>query len=703
MKTTNEPPRARSPGATALAGLGYLALIAFLSWPLTTRLGSSLVDPVVLGGTASIWTKSDLDLLVWILAWGAHAVGAQPLAIFQGNIFHPAPDALASSEHLLGLLPVSGPVFWASGNAVLTYNVTTLIVVWTGAFTMYLLVRAWSGRAAAGFLAGALFALGGTVSLSFVRLHGAALHLYPLILLLAWRVAARPSPWIFLGLVVATTLQALAGIYVAFGLAALLAAATPSLVARARRHGHSGIAPLAAFAVGSAPLALVAGPYLRVRAAGLLPGPTEALAAVKQASDPATTLVDRLATDLTGAGLVLAIAGLMLARPERGVRACLGTIGAVGFVLALGTRTALPDTGLPSVYEALMATVPGFSGMRAPGRFLYLTQLAAVAFAGLGAGALVERAARRFGDTAGRIAIGAVVALAVASVPLRARHWPLPLSPDPLAGVYVGSHLWLALNADEGPVLDLPARTSVMDGRGLLSTGRAMLGSTLHWLPLLNGYSGHPPSSHRLVMTLAQRLPEPKALRDLCALTGVRWIVVHHGMMPGHEEAWQRAAAALPIRRVEQRGRDEIYEVTCDEQPVAVTPTPAAPLEPSARRARVELEAPTIREGGFTRFWADIENLGDAAWEGRRPRGTGTILVHSRWLDAETGALVQENPPALLAHDVPGGGAARVQIEALAPAPGGYVFEVEIRQEDGPPFSLSGGPRRRVRVEPAPS
>jgi len=700
----NGPPHAGRGGhPTAWAAAGFALLVAFLAWPLVLRPGSALVDPLRIGGPEAVWARSDLDLLVWIVAWTAHALVTQPWSIFQGNIFHPAPDALASSEHLLGLLPISGPVFWASGNAVLTYNLTVLAVVWLGAFTTYLLVRAWSGRASAGFLAGALFALGGEIPLSFLRLHSTSLHLYPLVLLLAWRVAEAPRPRNVIGLALATALQVLAGVYVAFGLAALLAAATPSLIAHARRHRRSGLAPLATLAVGALPLGLVAGPYLRVQAAGLLLGPAESLAAVTRASDPAATLAMRLLDELTLPGLGLAALGLALARPAIGVRTCLLSIGALGFVLALGTHGTLPGTDGPSAYEILMQIVPGFAGMRAPGRFLYLTQLALAALAGLGAAALVDLAARRRGPPAPRVVTLAVLAFAVASVPLRVRHWPLPLLTDPLGGVYVGSHRWLAGHAEPGPVLDLPASTSTVDGRGIISTGRAMRGSTLHWFPMLNGYSGYPPPLHRLTMTLAQRLPDPRALRDLCRLTGLRWIIVHHGLMPGREAEWEHAESVLPIRRADARGRDVTYEVRCPESPRIEGWEDAAPLAPSARRARMRLDLPPLREHRLTRIWIELTNLGDQTWLGLRPRGRRTILLRPRWLDAASGAPVSEDAPALLGYDVAPGERVRVQLEELSPRAGEYVLEVEVHQEGGPAFEVVGASRRRVRVEPGPA
>lgn len=544
-------------GATWTAAFGFALLLGFRAWPLVLDPGSAVVDPTAIGSRGAIWARADVDLLMWIVSWTARASLVEPLSMFQGNIFHPAPDSLASSEHLLGLLPVTIPLWWTTGNAVLTYNITTLVIVWIAAFSTYLLVFDWTSRPSAAFLAGSLFALGADVPLSFLRLHTSAIHLYPLVLLLAWRVAERPRPAWVLALSLVAALQALAGVYVAFGLGALCAAALPSLIATARRHGHSGLAPAGGLILGALPLALVAPPYLRIRAAGVLPDATAAHDVVAAATSDFTTLVSRLAAELTWVGLVLAALGAFWPRAPRGTRGCLLAVAGVGFVLALGTQTP--------IYTGLMTILPGFSGMRAPTRFLYLPLLAVAVLAGMGAAALLERTHERLGRRGTRPAQALVIALAVVLVPLRATPWPLPLAPDPLAGIYVGSHRWLAANAPPGPVLDLPVPASAMQGREMLATGRAMLGSTLHWFPLLNGYSGHAPGGHGEAMALARKLPEAEALAALCSRTGLRWLVVHHGLMPeGSAARWRRAETTLPLSVARRHGRDTIYEVRCD-------------------------------------------------------------------------------------------------------------------------------------------
>ena len=69
---------------------------------------------------------ADTDLFIWSLAWDAHALVTQPLALFDANIYYPQARTLAYSENLLGGAMFSAPVWWVTGNPVLAMNVAAL-------------------------------------------------------------------------------------------------------------------------------------------------------------------------------------------------------------------------------------------------------------------------------------------------------------------------------------------------------------------------------------------------------------------------------------------------------------------------------------------------------------------------------------------------------------------------------------------------
>ena len=92
------------------AGLYFLLTIA-LTWPLVLHPGS--VVPNDLG---------DSLLNTFLLAWNARVL---PLSEEWWHLpqFYPVQGATAFSEHLLGLSVLTTPVIWATGNALLGYNV----------------------------------------------------------------------------------------------------------------------------------------------------------------------------------------------------------------------------------------------------------------------------------------------------------------------------------------------------------------------------------------------------------------------------------------------------------------------------------------------------------------------------------------------------------------------------------------------------
>lgn len=683
------------------AAAAYAAAIVLVSWPLGPAAGSALADPARLNVPAAVWARADLDLLVWILAWVAHALRTQPWAIFQANIFHPAPDALASSEHLLGLAPIAAPVFWLTGNAVLTYNLTLFAVVWIAALGTFALVRAWSGSGGAGFFAGAAFAFAPLVTGAWIRLHVSAVHLFPLVLLFAWRVATTARARDVVVLAVLAAVQALSGAYVAFELAVLLAGFAPALWIAAR---HSGRSPLTVFAtLGVAALATVPSvlPYLRVRASGQLPSFDSSLRMVTFGAPAPLDAVAALGAEVTWPVLGLAVAALFLrGRVPDTVKFGLGLAGLLGWILTVGPKLSIvPGSSLPSLYEIAMRVVPGFAGMRTSTRFLVLPILAASVLAGIACGRMVDAVTAAWPRSRGaRITPVLVAALGVLLVVARPPRPPLPLVRIDVSGPDAAAYHWLREQKPGGAVLELPVASSPLDGGALAWTGRAMLGSTIHWKPLLNGYSGHPPHALQSIMTLAQRLPDAHAADALCDLTGLEWIVAHFAVMPGEEPRWATPDALALVEPVARFGSDAVFRLRrrCADHDTAAYARfvdPAADttsagtalrrLEPSATRVAIDADLPaTMPPGRYAWVPIGIENRGSTSLAGLSAASPWTLLLRSRWRDATTNAVLIEGEAIPLAADVAPGERVRAQVNLLAPARAGtYVLEIGLVQQ----------------------
>ena len=122
----------------------YVAATFALTWPLGRRLGSDV--PGDLG---------DPLFNAWVLAWDATHLGR---GWWSANIFAPHPFALAYSEHLLPQALQIWPVYAATGNPILCYNVVFLSTFVLAAIAMFAFARELTGDDSAAFVAGLAFA-----------------------------------------------------------------------------------------------------------------------------------------------------------------------------------------------------------------------------------------------------------------------------------------------------------------------------------------------------------------------------------------------------------------------------------------------------------------------------------------------------------------------------------------------------------------
>jgi hypothetical protein len=140
--------------------LAFAALTLLLTYPLSTNPGGRVLA-----------IAADTDLFIWSLAWDAHALVTQPLALFDANIYYPQARTLAYSENLLGGALFSAPVWWLTGNPVLAMNVAALAsCVLCGAGAWLLARRLGLGPSAA-FLGGVIFAFAPPRFLRLPQLH----------------------------------------------------------------------------------------------------------------------------------------------------------------------------------------------------------------------------------------------------------------------------------------------------------------------------------------------------------------------------------------------------------------------------------------------------------------------------------------------------------------------------------------------------
>jgi hypothetical protein len=132
----------------------YLVLSIATTWPLARGLARDVA-----------WDLGDSILNIWILAWDVEQIRrlltgdlSRLWSFFDATIFHPAPLALAYSDHLLPQALQVLPAVLVTGNPILGYNLLFLSTFVLSGLGMYLLVRELTGHATAAAVAGLLFA-----------------------------------------------------------------------------------------------------------------------------------------------------------------------------------------------------------------------------------------------------------------------------------------------------------------------------------------------------------------------------------------------------------------------------------------------------------------------------------------------------------------------------------------------------------------
>jgi hypothetical protein len=500
---------------------GPLAICVVLAvvhtWPLAT-------DP----GTLSRNDNGDTQLNEWIMAWVLHQLPREPLYLFEGNIFYPAHDSLAFSEPLIVPALIGAPVWWAGGSPVLLFNLVLMAGFALTAFAGWWLVYRWTGDRAAGLLAGSMFAFN-THTLTRLA-HVQAVHAYglPLTLLAADRLVsgARTRDALLLALWM-TVMAYTSGYLVVFG-AVLVGVVLLARVGEWRARSAAVLTRLAVAAIVAGIAILPV--YLPYRRAARDQGMVRTLESVAQFSASlkgyiaaAGTVhystwsgrffVDPIDSFFPGfvviALAVLAIAGAVRHRDSgslvtRRRIVMLVAIAAAGFVLSLGTKTP--------VYGWIFSVFPPMAGLRAAARFGNLFLLGMAVLAGVGLAAMRGRLAHPR-----RAAVAGVVAVALANVEsLRA---PFVYTP------FTGIPRVYSLLADE-PGRVVLAEVPFYPAHAVFENAPYVLASTVHWRPLMNGYSGYTPATYRKYADSFWYFPRDFAIKAMKE-AGVTHIMVH--------------------------------------------------------------------------------------------------------------------------------------------------------------------------------
>ena len=559
----------RAPGRTFCLDLGalvyFVAVTVWLTWPLTSRL------------TTALSGSPDSLLNFWALGWNYHVLPADPLGYFDANIFAPRPDTLAYSEHLFAVALVAWPFYALSGNLVLAYNAAMGLSFVLSGLGMYLLTRDLTGSRWAALAAGTVFLAAPYRLLHLLHVQLLTLQWFPLVFWCLYRFLREGRIRWLAGVAGFSLLQALScnyyAVYLAFAVAlfglVLLAFGRPLLSRRLVIRLAGG-----ALLVGVLTAPFFA-PYERNRERGFYRRYEDVVHFSADVSDylrpssfnkaphwkwlPPQVRSEKalfpgfLAIGLAILGLHSAHAGTKQDPLRRTMMIFFFVAAFCAVVLSFGPELRVGERVVALPYRLFYRHVPGFNGMRVPARISVLALLGGSVFAGFGAARLTRR----------RPSIAGPILLALLLFDYQTYSLSRAMPPAPaIPAVYEE----LAKAPSPGAVLVLP----IHEGEEITKESLYMYYSTVHWKPLVNGFSGWWPNDYWELVGRLRHFPTSRNLRYLLDRAPVRYIVVHYARIPQpkrrHLEAnMYRYRERMPVRL--RLGDDVVYEIVPAAEP----------------------------------------------------------------------------------------------------------------------------------------
>ena len=95
-------------------------------------------------------SRADVIFESWLVARNARTLATRPLRLFDTEQCAPAEKTLTLGIPMITMGVLAIPTWFATGDPILTFNVTTVALNWVAALAMYWLVMSWTGVPAAG-------------------------------------------------------------------------------------------------------------------------------------------------------------------------------------------------------------------------------------------------------------------------------------------------------------------------------------------------------------------------------------------------------------------------------------------------------------------------------------------------------------------------------------------------------------------------
>jgi hypothetical protein len=504
--------------STLAVALAFCLLTLVLTYPQAAALSTSVAN------------HPDPYFSIWRLGWVAHQLAADPRHLFDANIFYPERGTFAYSDAMLLPGAVLAPLFWLRASPVAIYNAALLGALALSGFTMFLLARQVTGATAPAVAAGMVYAFAPYRFEQYIHLEMEMVFWIPVAMLMLHRVVAGRRLLDGAGLGLALAAQVLSGIYGAIYFFISLAVFAPALVVAAGARQIGRLLP--AFAAAAIVAGAIVLPYANAYAdAAALAGPRGAgeirhygASLASYAAAPASNrLYGRWTSGFGGeelhlfpgiAALALAGAGLAGALVRRS-RVPL----AYAVLLLFAVEASRGFDGF--TYPLLYRYVPAMQGVRVPARFALVVNLAIGMLAAYGLADLLRHRTRR--------ARAAIVIAAVAAMIAEYASSPA-LARVPRSSL---ADRWLATQPP-GVLVEFPLpRPGAMWPN---DESRFMYEGMVHWLPMVNGYSGFFPPSYLELVHVMQTFPDEGTIGYLRA-RGVKYVLLRQTFY--EPDAWK--------------------------------------------------------------------------------------------------------------------------------------------------------------------
>lgn len=501
----------------AIAGLVFL-LAAHAIYGDLWRRGPERTLAIRPLGNLQTASLADTVFEAWLVSRHARTLTTAPHRLFDTEHCAPAQKTLTLGIPMITMGVLAIPAWWLTGDPILTFNLTLVLMSLLGAAAMYALVVAWTGVPAAGIAAGLLFAFHPVLLLDITHPSVYDITWTVLALLFAERWFARGRWPDALLLLAATVLQIGASFY---PLLAAVFLTLPFLAWLLSRDGFRHVRPAqVACVAGGVALgaALLLGPYLGAETASGGLHRSEFRYAHARLFTPSGWLFPGFATLALAAGALLVPRHLTTPRIGGDPRASLVAGALLALLIALGDNAG----PLPNLHRAL-AWIPGLDAVRMVVRLYVGTHLALALLAGLGVAAAIRLGPRTLALPVLLVAVCAFDVLRAPDLgfPRRYAWWPAQYRPDPDTRAFFAK---LAEIGNEGPILELPFDRPPEHTQMLASP--RILQTLFHGRRTSACYGSYLPPERADLLRQARRLPAPDALAALHD-QGFTTIVLH--------------------------------------------------------------------------------------------------------------------------------------------------------------------------------